>query len=466
MTASKEVSGMDAYDVVIVGSGTSGQTAAFDLNEKGVKVAVVEKSDRPGGTCALAGCQPKKWFYEAAEAIAKARHLEGKGIVAAPEGNWAQVLAQKQQFISGIPEGTIKNLQKAGIDFVPGTATFTDDKTLSVNEKRITAQFFVLATGAKPMQLLADGTGHVITSDDFLDLDRLPPSILFIGGGFISFEFAHFAARLGPRNQRCVILEVSERPLGAFDAEMVELLVQASQAEGIDVRTGVDIEIIEKRGKGFLVRTKQGDNFETDLVVHGAGRVADLDTLGLNAAGIEYSERGIAVDQTMRTSNQRVFAVGDCAATIQLARVADREAHVAAENILAELDIGRKATADYRAVPAILFTYPQLAMVGQTEAALKQDGQAYRKSFAKYLRWPTYQRVGLKHAAYKLLIDAKNQILGAHILSDQASGLINTITQAILRETTVEELYQRTIVSPYPTRESDLSYMLKPLLAD
>ena len=457
---------MGTYDVVVIGSGTSGQTAAFKLKENGLKVAVIEKSDRPGGTCALAGCQPKKWFYEAAESIAKSRHLVGQGIVAAAEGNWSQVLEQKRQFTSRIPKGTIQNLQEAGIEFIPATATFSDGKTLSVNGKRIQAKFFVVATGAKPMRLPITGIEHVITSDDFLELNMLPPSILFIGGGFISFEFAHFAARLGSTNQRSVILEVSDRPLGAFDAEMVELLVAASKHEGIDVRTGTDIEVIEKHDEGFLVRTTQGDSFETDLVVHGAGRAPDLDDLQLDAAGVEYSKRGITVDPTLRTSNRRIFAVGDCAATIQLARVADIEAHVAAENILAELGPGRKATMDYRAVPAILFTYPQFAMVGQTEGALKEGGQTYHKSFAKNLSWPTYQRVGLKHAAYKILADANNQILGAHVLSDHAAGMINTIKQAMVHETTVDELYLQAIVSPYPTRESDLSYMLKPLLAD
>ena len=457
---------MDAYDVVVVGSGTSGQTAAFKLKENGLKVAVVEKSDRPGGTCALAGCQPKKWFYETAEAIAKSRHLEGKGIVAAPEGNWAQVLEQKRQFTSRIPEGTIKNLQEAGIVLMPGTASFLDDKTLSVNGKRIQAKFFVVATGAKPMRLPIKGIEHVITSDDFLELSSLPPTIIFIGGGFISFEFAHFAARLGSTNQRSVILEASDRPLGVFDAEMVELLVVASKAEGIDVRNNVDIEAIEKHAKGFSVRTTDGGSFETDLVVHGAGRVPDLDTLGLNAAGIDHSEGGISVDENLRTSNRRIFAVGDCAATIQLARVADNEAHVAAANILAELDLGREATMDYRAVPAILFTYPQYGMVGQTEAALKQARKTYQKSFAKNLSWPTYKRVGLEHAAYKILIDENNQILGGHILSDHASGMINTIKQAMLNKTTVDELHRQAIVSPYPTRESDMTYMLKPLLTD
>ena len=457
---------MDAYDVVVVGSGTSGQTAAFDLNEKGLRVAVVEKSKRPGGTCALAGCQPKKWFYEAAETIAKARHLAGKGIVSAPEGSWARVLEQKRQFTSGIPEGTIQNFQKSGIDLVAGNAEFLDDKTLSVDGEKIQAKFFVLATGAKPMDLPIEGMAHVITSDDFLELSELPPSIVFIGGGFISFEFAHFAARLGSTNQRSVILEAADRPLGTFDAEMVELLVAASRAEGIDVRSRIEIEAIEKHANGFSVRTTNSGSFEADLVVHGAGRTPDLDALGLETAGVEFSKRGISVDQTLRTSNRRIFAVGDCAATIQLARVADQEAHVAAENILAALDLGRKATLDYRAVPAVLFTYPQFAMVGQTETDLKQTQTPYRRSFDKNLGWPTYKRVGLKNAAFKILVDPNNQILGAHILSDQTTGMINTIKQAMLHETPVDELYRQTIVSPYPSRESDLSYMLKPLLSD
>ena len=457
---------METYDVVIVGSGTSGQTAAFHLNEKGLNVAVIEKADRPGGICALAGCQPKKWFYEATETIARSRHLKGKGIVSVPEGDWAQVLKQKQQFTSKIPGGTIKNFKKAGIDFVSGEASFLDDKTLSVNGKRVQAKFFILAVGAKPMQLPLEGKEHVITSDDFLDLDALPPSICFIGGGFISFEFAHFAARLGAVKQRLVILEVADRPLGTFDAEMVELLVEASQAEGIEVMCGVEIKAIKKHAKGFLIHTAQDGSLEADLVVNGAGRVPVIGTLSLNKAGIEYSKRGIIVDETLRTSNRRIFAIGDCVETIQLARVADKEAHVAAENILAELDLGRKSTMNYAAAPAILFTYPQLGMVGQTEDSLKQRGKTYHKSFAKNLSWPTYKRVGLKHAAYKILTDTNNLILGAHILSDQASGLINTIKQAMLNETTVEKLYQQTIVSPYPTRESDLSYMLKPLLFD
>lgn len=120
---------------------------------------------------------------------------------------------------------------------------------------------------------------------------------------------------------------------------------------------------------------------------------------------------------------------------------------------------------DYRAVPVVLFTYPQLAMIGKTEDALNRKGRKYHKSFAKNLNWPTYQRVGMQHAAYKILTDGKNQIVGAHFLSGNAAGLINTIRQAMLNNTPVDALYHQAIVSPYPSRESDLIYMLKPLFA-
>jgi glutathione reductase (NADPH) len=460
---------MDAFDVVIVGSGTAGQTAALFLKEKGLSVAVVEKSDRPGGVCALAGCQAKKWFYEAAETIARSRHLLGKGISAAAEGDWSRIMAQKRQFTDKVPEGTLKSLEKSGIAFIPGTAAFQERDTLAVNGRALAARHIILATGARPMPLPIDGARHMITSSQFLELEMLPKSIAFIGGGFISFEFAHFAARIGAAGQKAAIFEVNDRPLGPFDAEMVNLLRKASDDEGIEVYCNVQIaaiEKVEKQGTRFLIRTAGGDEFKTDLVVHGAGRSPDLDSLALDVAGIRFSKKGIHVDSAMRTSNPRVFAVGDCAATVQLARVADAEATVAAENILKDTGRGdgRKSAMDYNAVPAVLFTYPQLAMIGKTEDALKAEGRTFRKSFAKNLNWPTYRRVGLEHAAYKILTDENNKISGAHILSDQASGLINTIKQAMINGLTADEVYRQALISPYPTRESDLRYMLKPLL--
>ena len=331
---------------------------------------------------------------------------------------------QKRQFTEKVPHSTIKSLEKEGIAFIRGTAAFQDANTLAVSGKPIAARYIILATGARPMPLPFDGAGHMITSSQFLELDDLPGAIAFIGGGFISFEFAHFAARLGDPGRKTVILEVSDRPLGSFDSEMVTLLKDASAAEGIRVQCQVEITAIEKIGhpeSRYLIRTAGGETFTADLVVHGAGRVPDLEDLGLDAASINYSRQGITVDETMRTTNSRVFAVGDCAATIQLARVADQEALVAASHILKDMGRGQgqQLLMDYQAVPAVLFTCPQLAVIGKTEDALKKQGQVYRKSFASNLTWPTYRRVGMEHAAYKILVDDHNRILGAHFLLRQ-----------------------------------------------
>ena len=373
-----------AYDVLVIGSGTAGQTAAYAMKNSGLNVGMVEHSDRPGGTCVLSGCQAKKWFYEGAEIIARSRHLEGIGITSPAIASWPQLRDAKNRFTKRVPSATVEGLKKAGIEFIKGRARFVDQHTIAVNAKQISARFILLATGATPMPLPIDGVDLAIDSSAFMELDDLPSRIIFIGGGFISFEFAHFAVRLGPNDTRCNILEAGPRPLGPFDEEMVDLLTKTSVAEGIETHCNVAITRIEKTGHTVTVATRDDRRFEADLVVHGAGRAPDIDDLDLARAGVEYSRRGIAVDGQMATTNQRVYAVGDCAATIQLARVADAEAHVAAETIAARHHGGQaEASMDYRVVPAVLFTYPQYAMVGKTEQALKDEAVVYEKSFAR-----------------------------------------------------------------------------------
>ncbi len=452
------------YDVIVIGSGTAGQTAAYKLNESGLTVAVVEKSDRPGGTCALTGCQPKKWFYEVMEAIAKSRHLTGKGIASASTGNWSQIVAQKNNFTSRIPEATVADLKEDGIAFLPGCARFLDPHRMAVDGQSVTARFYILATGAVPMSLPIKGGAFIRTSDDLLDLTILPERILFIGGGFIAFEFAHFISRIHSTLRDVHILEVTDRPLRQFDEEMVDVLLESSQESGITCRCNTRTISIEKHSNGYVVRTEAGEMLETDLIINGAGRWPDLQPIGLEQADITYGAAGIQVDNRMQTTNPKVWAVGDCAATPQLARVADYEAYTAAHNIIAAVNGTDPVEMDYQAVPAILFTYPQYGMVGKSEAVLKKSSIRYRKSFGKNLKWPTYTRIGMKHAAYKILTDTDGRLLGAHFLSDQAAGLTGTIQHAMLSQITAAGLHNRQIMSPYPSRESDLIYMLEPFL--
>lgn len=461
---------MNNYQVIIIGTGTAGQTAAYTLQQQGLKVAIAESSERPGGICALAGCQAKKWFYEATEAMARSHHLLGKGITDQPTVSWADLVKEKNSFTSGVPKGTLSGLAKAGIDVLEGSASFIDANTLKVSDQQYQADTFIIATGAEPFSLPIDGAEHLLTSNDFLDLDALPPRFVFIGGGFISFEFAHFVARLNPAADREVtILEVAERPLGPFDEEMVEQLMLASEVEDIDIRTEVRIEAIEPAGDGFQVKLADGEIIEADLVVNGAGRQPAINGLGLDELGIDYTRRGISVDAQMRTSVANIFAIGDCAATVQLARVADYEAQLAAKTILDDQAIKEAKSGrgwqpiDHHTIPAVLFTYPQYGMVGQTEQALQAAGVEYIKSEGYDITWPTYRRIGMNHAAYKILASVDGKLLGGHFISDNASGMVNAIRLAMLNDINVDTLYHQSVMAPYPSRESDMSYMLKPL---
>ncbi|MEE4166831.1 MAG: NAD(P)/FAD-dependent oxidoreductase, partial [Desulfocapsaceae bacterium] len=386
---------MNTFDVIIIGTGTAGQTAALDLAAEEYNVAIIEGSERPGGVCALRGCQAKKWFYEVSELVARSRHLQDMGVTAPPQVSWQQIMREKNKFTDTVPDNTVKNLKGNGVTYIAGAASFHDESTVTVNDEKYTARSFIVATGAQPTSLPFEGSSHMITSDDFLELDTLPERIAFVGGGFISFEFAHFAAHLGDSQARIHILEAAGSVLSPFDQEMVEQLVEASESAGIQIHTSVSIQSIKKKNNSYSVCFDSAESLEVDLVVNGAGRAANIDKLNLAAAGIDFSKRGITVDSTMRSSNSRVFAVGDCADTIQLARVADMEAHVAVETVIADKTGGISEGMDYSAVPAILFTYPQLGMVGKTEEELKEDNITYYKSFDKQLSWPTYRRVGL-----------------------------------------------------------------------
>lgn len=398
------------------------------------------------------------------EVAARSAHLTNKGVSRAPQVDWGQILAAKNSFTSRVPENTVNTLKGHGVTFVPGQAVFVDATTVAVDKRRLTAPYLVIATGAKPMTLPFAGAEHLITSTDFLELPGLPRRIAFVGGGFISFEFAHFAARLGAHRGDIHILESRDRPLGPFDAGMVAQLVEASTAEGICLHTAISIRSVEKNGNDFTIHFESGDSLKVDLVVNGAGRVANIDSLNLEAAGVRSDRGGIAVDKRMRTSQPHIFAVGDCAATVQLARVADMEGLVAAGAITAAMEGTSSAGMDYDAVPALLFTYPQLGMIGRTEQQLQAESMKYYSSSETSISWPTYRRVGLRHAAYKILVDEHNLLLGAHFLSDNAAGLLAVCRQAMLHGVSADRLHRQMTMSPYPSRESDLIYMLSPFV--
>lgn len=445
----------ERYDLVAVGTGSAATSAALACNANGWDVAVVDRR-LYGGTCALRGCDPKKVLVGAADALDWTRRMEGRGLSA--EGlriDWTDLVAFKRSFTRSVPEDRERTFREAGVDTLHGRARFTARDTLSVDGDAIEADHVLVASGAKPRPLDMPGEEHLTRSDEFLELDELPDRIAFVGGGYISFEFAHVAARAGAD---ATILHRSERVLKAFEADLVDRLVEATREAGIRVRTNAPVTEVEETGEGLMVHTDDGvDAVPCDLAVHGAGRVPALEDLGLEAAGVERDRDGVVVDEHLRSpSNSRVYAAGDAAATPgwPLTPVAGAEGEVAAANMQ-----GDEETVDYEGTASVVFTIPPMARVGLTEAEAREQDIDLEVREGDMSDWYSYERVAAEPAAYKVLVEEEtDRIVGAHLLGERAEETINLFALAVRQGIPASEL--RELPWAYPTHASDVAYMV------
>jgi glutathione reductase (NADPH) len=443
-------------EVLVIGTGTAGYTIALALRKAGRRVAVVD--NRPyGGTCAMRGCQPKKYLVAAAEVAHLSQQMSRIGIQPVAQIDWPALMTSKSAFTDAVPGHTEKVFQKAGIKLLYGTARFISADEVEINpDFSIRAEHIVIATGSRTAKLDFPGAEFTITSDEFLKLDHMPRRVTFIGGGYIAMEFAHVAHSAGAMVS---VLQRTNRILKRFDAELASRLVDASIASGITVTKGFDTSSIEKIHGSFLVHGSAGSSqlIKADLVVNCAGRVPDLDDLDLEAGKVKRSKRGIDVNRFLQNKgNPRVYAIGDaCGAGPQLAPVSDMEATIAAENILN----GNKMKPDYRGIPSVLFTQPPLALVGMTEDEAGKSGIRFRINRGSMSNWPSSLRIGQKHAYYKVIIEEKSgRILGAHLFGHNAGEAINIFAMAIKFRLTNQDL--KKMLWAYPTNVSDLKYMI------
>lgn len=428
------------YDLFVIGTGVAGNLIAAKCNANGLSVAVADS--RPfGGTCSLRGCNPKKVLVSAAEVIHRSRALAGKGIEDGIHINWRELIEFKRKFTEPVPNRREKNYAEYGVDAYHGHVSFSGENRVTVGDESISAKNIVIATGATPRELEMPGSQHIITSDQFLELESLPEDILFVGGGYISFELAHIAARAG---SSVTILELLDMPLQQFDADLVERIMKASKDEGIQIHTRISIHAIEKDGNIFWVHTAKDDkdiDFETDLVVHGAGRVPNLFDLDLEKGNIETDDHGIILNDYLQSiSNPSVSVAGDVVSnpkSLPLTPVAAHEGNVVVKNISG----GNRETPNYTATPSVLFTSPLLATVGMTEKVAKEQGRNYRVKFTDTSESYSTQRLGLSTSAQKILVDEENsEILGAHLLGHNVDEVINVFALAIRNHLKVEDL--------------------------
>ena len=444
------------FDVLVIGTGTAGYTLALACSKEGRRVAVVDNQPY-GGTCAMRGCQPKKYLVDAAEVVRLSQQMYEIGVHPAAKIDWPALMRSKSAFTSAVPERTERGLRKAGIELFYGTARFISPEEVAIGEDAtIRADYVVIATGANPARLDFPGSELVVTSDDFLELEALPRRVLFIGGGYISLEFAHVARAAGAA---VTILHRGERILRRFDAEVVSRLAASAHAFGITIITGINACSFEKRSGSLVTYGAAGctESFQSDLIVNGTGRVADLDSLDLEAGSVVSSARGVTVNEFLQSvSNPHVYAIGDaCASPFQLATVADMQAEVAAGNILQ----GNQLQPDYQGVPSVVFAQPPLAGVGMTEEQAQLSGARFRVNRGSMADWPSSRRIGQQHAYYKVLIEeGSGRILGAHLLGHNAGEAINIFALAIKFGLTNADL--KKVLWAYPTHVSDLKYML------
>ena len=446
------------FDLVVIGTGAAGATAAFKCRDAGWEVAIVDS--RPfGGTCALRGCDPKKVLVGAADLIDWLRRMEGKGVSSTDAKiDWSALMRFKETFTDPVPEDREKKYARAGIAMFHGRTHFLDGTRVKVGDDTLTGRFILIAAGAKPASLGISGEQYLTTSDQFLEMNKLPKRIAFVGGGYISFEFAHVAARAGAQVS---ILHRGARPLDGFDKDLVGQLAQVTRELGVDVRLNTEVKSISKDEGRFTVKTSSDNSeqtLETDLVVHGAGRVPDIDDLACEEAGIKRGRMGVSVNEYLQSvSNAAVYAAGDAADTtgMALTPVANMEGNIAAGNMLK----GNHRKPNYSGISTVVFTIPPLASVGLREEEARKQSLKFRVKYEETSDWYSSRRVGLKHSGFKVLVEERSdQILGAHLLGHNAEETINIFALAIRHGIKAEDL--KKMVYAYPTSASDIGHMI------
>lgn len=447
----------ESFDLVVIGTGSAGTSAATRCREAGWKVAIID-SRAFGGTCALRGCDPKKVLVGAAEVIDRERRMLDKGIADASRMEWPALIRFKRTFTDPFPKSREDALRSAGIETFHGRARFLGPGSVQVNGDVLEAKHVVIATGAWPAKLNIPGEDHLTRSDQFLELENLPKRLIFIGGGYIAFEFSHVAARAG---SQVTILHQGERPLEHFDPDLVAKLVQRTRALGIDVHTKTKATAIEGSPGKLTVITatdSKTESFEAEMVVHAAGRAPEIADLNLAAAKVEFDRRGIKVNSFLQSvSNPAVYAAGDCADSGGLPETpfADYEGSLAARNLLE----GNKHETDFRGMATVVFTIPPLARVGLTEEEARKKKVVVDVKQGDTSGWYSARRVAETASAYKVLVDKNSgRIVGAHLLGPEADEFANVFVLAI--SAGIEAATLKDTLFVYPTQASNIEWMV------
>ena len=428
------------YDLVVVGSGSGGLSAARTARDMGKRVAIAERK-QVGGTCVNRGCIPTKLMTYAAD-FGKSDKIAGDYGWSGEQRtfDWQKFKQAMDSHVLSIRESQIEGLE--GIELIRGEAAFVDEHTLSVAGKQISGEFVLLSVGARPKMPDLPGMEYALDSRDIFDLEELPESLVVVGGGYIGVELAQVFCYYG-----CKVTVVDSKPhvLDGFDAQVQKRVRQILEDDGIKVVDNARLKEIEKVDGGFEVTLDDGTTESAARVICALGRSANIETLNLDAVGVTTQKGKIVVDDFKRTEVDNVFAVGDCTDTIMLTPVAIAEGKAAVKTMFGEAkQIG------YRWVPSAVYMHPEVAMVGPTT----EEAEAQELDFKTVCSTFTPLKYGMAksdslEAFIKLLVESSSQkIISVHLVAPRAADMVQMLVPALKKGLTLDELKETIPVHP------------------
>jgi len=441
------------YDVTVIGSGPGGYVAAIRCAQLGFKTAIIEKYNTLGGTCLNVGCIPSKALLDSSEHFHNAEHtFKTHGIdIPKPKVNFGQMIARKDDVVKHNVEGIAYLMKKNKIDVFQGHGSFVNKNKIKVSgkkEQEIETDKVIIATGSKPSSLpfIKIDKKRVITSTEALTLNEVPKHMIIIGGGVIGLELGSVYARLG---SEVTVVEFLDRIVPEMDGTMSKELTKSLKKLGLNFYLKHKVTEVESKGKTVTVKAETPNSeiieLKGDYCLVSVGRRPYTDDLGLENIGIKTDKAGrIETDTHLKTSADNVYAIGDVIKGAMLAHKAEEEGTLVAEQLA-----GQKPHINYNLIPGVVYTWPEVASVGQTEEQLKESGIAYKVG-----SFP-YKALGRARASMdidglvKILADkTTDEILGVHIIGARAADMIASGVTAMEFRASAEDVARMSHAHP------------------
>lgn len=439
---------MKEFDIAVLGGGPGGYAAAIRAAQKGACVCLVER-DKIGGTCLNRGCIPTKALYGTALAMQRIRKAGEHGIdVGEVRFDYARAAARKDEVVDKLVGGVEQLLKGNGVNVFRGEAFLEGPGRIKIRREDVTghirAKTIILATGslaARPKGLPIDGK-NVLTSTEILAIKELPSSLLVIGGGYIGCEFASIFSAFGTR---VTIVEQLPVLLARTDRQAVREVEKSLREQGVAIHTTTSVEELRVGEGEVSARLSGGEELTAEKVLVSVGRVPNSAGFGFEEAGIRLERGAVVVDETMRTSVEGVYAIGDVTNIIQLAHVAAYQGDIAVENAL-----GGEARADYRVVPSTIFTLPEIGQVGLTEEECKEKGIDAETGRFSYQASSKALCDGEARGMVKVIAEkGSGNLLGATFVGEEAATLVAETAVAMQQGMTASSLAK--VIHSHPT---------------